>query len=206
MHLSSLKRMEWFIKNYLEKIPHRLSVIDIGSCDTNGTYKQFFDQSKYCYTGLDIEKGKNVDMVPKHPYKWTEIEDEAFDVVISGQLFEHIEFFWLTMAEMARILKKGGYIAIITSKNSVLHRYPINCYHFETDGMIALARYCNLDILHASTDLSPNTDPVWHIPKHAEDSFLIAQKPLDWTGMLNINTYTFTPSILSKVNSKFYSK
>lgn len=32
----------------------------------------------------------------KNPYDWQEIETDSFDLVISGQAFEHIEFFWIT--------------------------------------------------------------------------------------------------------------
>lgn len=206
MHFSSLKRMEWFIKNYIEKADKKMSVIDIGSRDINGSCKQLFKDEKYHYTGLDVEAGKNADIIPAHPYRWTEIADETFDVVISCNAFEHIEFFWLVMAEMTRILKKGGYIAIITSKGTISQNYPISCYNFDTDGMIALARYCNLDILHASTNFSPSSEPIWNIPNHASDTFLIAQKPLDWAGMLNIDTYTFTPRTKAKINSTVYSQ
>lgn len=36
--------------------------------------------------------GPNVDLVPKDIYYWEEITDESFDLVISGQVFEHIEY------------------------------------------------------------------------------------------------------------------
>lgn len=53
-----------------------------------------------------MEEGPNVDVVLKNPYDWDAIESDSFDLVISGQAFEHIEFFWKTMEEMTRVLKK----------------------------------------------------------------------------------------------------
>jgi hypothetical protein len=35
------------------------------------------------------------------------------DVVISGQAFEHIEFFWLSWRETVRVLRQGGLIFLI---------------------------------------------------------------------------------------------
>lgn len=202
MHESSLKRMEWFVKNYLENRTETMSILDVGSYDVNGTYKQFFNNEKYRYTGLDMVTGPNVDIAIKHPYQWTEIKNETYDVVISGQALQHAEFFWITVGEMARILKKGGLMTIIAPRGLYgVHRYPVDCYRFDTDGMIALARYCNLEVLHASTNLSPDGDPSWYSP--SEDSFLIAKKTLDWSGMLDISTYTCTPYDITKANSNF---
>ncbi|MEM1725222.1 MAG: methyltransferase domain-containing protein, partial [Thermoplasmata archaeon] len=42
--------------------------------------------------------------VVKDPYNWIEIEDSSVDVVISGQAFEHIEYPWLTIKEIYRVL------------------------------------------------------------------------------------------------------
>lgn len=194
MHIGSMLRMQYFIINYLLPISHskniaRTSILDVGSYDVNGCYKELFDESKFHYTGLDMEKGLNVDLVPANIYKWTEISDDSFDVVISGQAFEHIEFFWLTIAEMTRVLKKGGLLCIIVPRDLVRHRYPVDCYRFDADGMVALARYCNLVPLHVSTNLAPkNANIEWYCDS-STDTILIAKKPKDWSGMLNLENY-----------------
>ena len=41
MHNSSLKRMEWFAKKYMKEGKER-SVLDVGSYDVNGSYKNIF--------------------------------------------------------------------------------------------------------------------------------------------------------------------
>lgn len=115
MHSSSLLRMQYFVENYLTtKTP--ISILDVGSYDVNGSYKQFFIEPHFSYTGLDMEHGSNVDIVPKYPYNWTEIEDNSFDVVISGQALEHIEFFWVTIAEMVRVLRPEGFLYYCTKR------------------------------------------------------------------------------------------
>ncbi len=202
MHESSLLRMQWFVDTYLDT-QKSASVLDVGSYDVNGSYKQFFTGPRFTYTGLDMVSGPNVDYVLKNPYQWEEFPDAAYDVVVSGQTFEHTEFFWLTLAEMARVLRPGGYLCIIVPRCDKLHRYPVDCYRFDTDGMIALARYCNLSPLHASTDLAPKgASSQWYNPSMA-DSMLVAAKPQGWNGIVNPATYTFHETDLEQMATGF---
>ena len=130
--------MQWFVDNYASKINKReVKVLDVGSYDVNGSYKHLFNEQKYTYTGLDMEDGPNVDIVLRNPYDWEAIDADSFDVVISGQAFEHIEFFWKIMEEMTRVLKKDGLLCIIAPNGFGEHRYPVDCYRFFTDGMLA---------------------------------------------------------------------
>lgn len=190
MHVSSLRRMAWFAERWLADGRPR-SVLDVGSCDVNGCYRPLFPPPRFAYTGLDMEAGPNVDIVPSRPYCWDMLADDAYDVIISGQAFEHMEFFWLTMAEMARVLRPGGLLCVIAPRGFPRHRYPVDCYRFDADGMVALARWANLTPLHASTNLAPDpADRDWYSTECA-DSMLIAQKPEAWPGLLEPRGYTF---------------
>ena len=123
-----------------------------------------------------MEEGPNVDITPQSTYKWSEIEDNYYDATISGQALEHIEFFWITFAEVVRVTKKGGLICIIAPNGFGEHRYPVDCWRFFTDGMVALARYYQLEIVHAHTNAAPSTeDSQWYSEDEA-DSMLIAKK------------------------------
>ena len=114
MHQSSLDKMEKFRDHYLrDKKSEPLIITDLGSMNVNGCYRPLFDIANWQYRGLDIEPGDNVDIVLKNSYSWPEIRSESVDVLISGQAFEHIEYFWITMLEIARILKPHGICCII---------------------------------------------------------------------------------------------
>jgi len=178
MHKSSILRMKWFVDHYASTIPKsEIRVLDVGSYDVNGSYRHLFTDKKFKYTGLDMEAGPNVDIVLKNPYDWDTIATDSFDVVISGQALEHIEFFWVTMSEMTRVLKKDGMLCLIAPNGFSEHRYPVDCYRFFTDGMIALARFVSLELLHAHTNCAPSANDIdWYSEKRA-DSILIAQKP-----------------------------
>lgn len=176
MHTSSMKRMEWFAKCFLQG-SQKLNVLDVGSYNVNGCYKEFFDTARFEYVGLDMEAGPNVDIVPSSPYQWKELNDDKFDVVISGQALEHIEFFWVSIAEMVRVTKEGGLICIIAPNGFGEHRYPVDCWRFFTDGMVALARYNQLEILHTHTNAAPSINESEWFSSDCADSMLIAKKP-----------------------------
>ena len=65
--------MQWFADNYIPK-EIKLKVLDVGSFDVNGNYREIFESIGLDYTGLDMEKGPNVDIVPKNAYIWDEIK------------------------------------------------------------------------------------------------------------------------------------
>lgn len=129
-----------------------IRILDVGSYGVNGTYKEIFsDEKRFIYTGLDLMPGPNVDYVPRDPYKWEGLEDESFDVIISGQAFEHIEFPWLTIMEMKKKLRKGGLICIIAPSRGPEHRYPVDCWRYYPDGFRALAKWAGLEVIECKT-------------------------------------------------------
>lgn len=130
----------------------KVKVLDVGSYGVNGTYREIFsDQEGFSYLGLDLTPGPNVDYVPQDPYKWDELPDEVFDIIISGQAFEHIEFPWLTIMEMKKKVKKNGIICIIAPSRGPEHRYPVDCWRYYPDGFRALAKWAGLQVLECRT-------------------------------------------------------
>lgn len=170
MHYTSYQKMRYFFNTYLNP-DDELKILDIGSFDRKGDYNygNLIETNKWTYHGLDLKKGNNVDIVVKNPYEWSEIEDETYDVVISGQAFEHIEYFWLTLEQIDRVLKPGGMLCLIVPSSGPVHKNPYDCYRFGEDGMKAMAKYINLRVIETGTNSEDDTNP-WH------DSHLIARK------------------------------
>ena len=172
MHKNSHSKMEWFKNTYLGN-SIKLNILDVGSLDTKCSYNysDIFNEENWTYTGLDFQGGNNVDIVVNDIYNWFEVEDNTYDIVISGQLFEHLEFFWLTMSEIERVLKPGGYICIIAPSSGPKHGVNVpNCYRFHEDGLMAMAKYVDLEVIHVSVDERKEASP-WN------DACLIAHKP-----------------------------
>lgn len=176
MHLSSMDKMQSFLDTYLkEKSGQPLRILDLGSTDIGGSYRDLFRSEQWEYLGLDLCPGDNVDVALSDPYTWKEVDSSSVDVFVSGQTFEHIEYFWQTMLEIARILKPGGLCCIVAPSGGPEHRYPVDCWRFYPDGFRALARYAGLETLEAYTDWDPaafaDDSASW------KDTVLVARKP-----------------------------
>lgn len=176
VHQSSFDKMAAFVREHLEPRVHEpLAIVDLGSQDINGSYRQLFTAPAWRYIGVDMTAGPNVDLVLTDAYDWQELQPDSIDVVISGQTFEHTEYFWLTMQQIARVLKPGGLCCIIAPSSGPEHRFPVDCWRVYPDGLRAVARYAGLRTLTAWTqwnDLEQydSESNKWH------DSVLIARK------------------------------
>lgn len=100
------KQQQDFFTSVKNKFPHlfnNIKVLDIGSLDINGNNRHLFENSEYI--GLDLDEGPNVDVVCKaHIYK----PDFKFNVVISGECFEHDIFYDKTILNMVELLEDNG--------------------------------------------------------------------------------------------------
>lgn len=160
MHETSRLKMECFRDEYLHRVAEPLRVLDIGSMsyDTHASHRPLFPSPGFDYVGMDIAPGPNVDFVPADPYSWAELDSRSFDTVISGQVFEHNPYFWLTAAEAARVLKPGGLFAVVAPSAGKVHRYPFDCWRFYPDSGPALFSYVGLEPVEAFVErYSPRT-------------------------------------------------
>jgi Methyltransferase domain len=167
--------MTAFRDRYLaDRAKEPLRILDVGSQDVNGSYRQIFSEPPWSYTGLDMTAGRNVDIVLRTPYIWREVASGSADVVISGQAFEHIQYFWITMLEIARVLTRGGICCILAPSSGPEHRFPVDCWRFYPDGMVSLAQFAQMETIEAVTqwdDLGHAESDCWH------DSMLVCRKP-----------------------------
>lgn len=175
MHLSSLNNMTNFRDKYLNnRRGQPLKILDLGSTEMGACYRPIFQQPGWNYVGVDLTAGPNVDLVLQRPYAWDEIGSGSVDVLISGQVLEHVEFFWITAMEVSRVLRPGGMACIIAPSSGPEHRYPVDCWRFYPDGMRAFAKFARLECVEVFTDWDDTGDPgsdFWH------DSVLVVRKP-----------------------------
>jgi len=177
MHQSSMRAMRGFVATHLAAYAGKpLRILDIGAMNVNGSYRELMTDPHWHYTGVDMAAGPGVDVVLPSPYDWRALRTAGFDVVISGQAFEHIEFPWVTMLEVRRVLRPGGLVCLIAPSAGYEHRFPLDCWRYYTDGMAALARWADLEIVSCTTDWKPqgpfdDGSEVW------QDTVLVARKP-----------------------------
>lgn len=176
MHKSAILRMQWFINNYVPTDKH-IRVLDVGSYDVNGNYRVLFQGMDVDYIGLDMSDGLNVDFVPVDPYRWDGLEDESFDFVISGNAFEHIEYPWLTIREIYRVVKKEGFACILAPNSIGEHRYPVDCYRYFSDGFRALAKWGGFDVVDVTVSGVPeeNISAEWYAAGQNDTMMILAK-------------------------------
>lgn len=155
MHASSLENMSRCRARYLTQavLESRgdMQVLDVGGADVNGGYRSVFADPQFHYRTVDLEAGNGVDIVLDDPYRYP-LDDESVDVLLSGQMLEHCEFFWLTFVEMMRVLKPDGLLFLIAPSAGHIHQYPVDCYRFYPDAYRALAKYAGCHLLEVWLD------------------------------------------------------
>jgi len=128
-----------------------LTVLDVGGANINGSYSEIFSGENMRYLALDAQEGKGVDIVPEDPYRFP-LADGSMDIVISGQMLEHCERFWLVFTEMVRVLKGDGWIFLIAPSAGPIHQHPVDCYRFYPDAYRALAKYADCHLVDVWRD------------------------------------------------------
>lgn len=152
MHVSSLDNMTFCVRTHILADPvlstrSPLRILEVGSADVaTGSYRSAFDVLDAEYVGVDIEDGPGVDIVLAQPGVLP-FEDQQFDVVFSGQTFEHDPQFWRTFSEMARVLRPDGVLFVLVPSTGPVHRFPLDCYRFYPDAMQGLVGVGGMELV-----------------------------------------------------------
>lgn len=147
-------------------------------------HRSAYEQMQLCvaaYTGVDVRPGANVDRVMTAPYR-VPVKSSSADVVLSGQAFEHIPFFWASMLEIARVLKPGG-LAFVTAPRAATPTTPRTAGGTTPTASARWPPTASTDLREAYTDFPP-AEGIRHAyraidAKHAYwgDSVGVFQKP-----------------------------
>lgn len=177
MHESALDRARIFREYYLNAVEDTpLTILDVGSAVVDGQAKSnrmVMTNPVWKLIGLDIVPGINVDVVVAEPYNWREIATASIDVVTCSDVFEHAEWFWLTMLEIKRVLKQNGVAFITAPSGGPLHRWPVDCWRFYDDGLPAVARYAGLTTIDAQVQWVP----IYRKGSQWRDASIVVQRP-----------------------------
>jgi len=155
MHASARTMMARCIERYLDT-DRRQRVLDFGSRINVGQTQSHRDLLKgydVSYLGVDVTDGPNVDVVMQAPYRLP-LSGSSVDLVISGQVFEHVPYFWVSIMEIARVLRPGGHVIITVPSRGHAHS-SYDCWRYYPDGMRAMAAWSGMEIVEASTDFPP---------------------------------------------------
>ena len=126
--------MFWKVLDTLRVLEDRHSgefkkVLDVGSRNINGSVKDVLKNSKII--GIDMIDGDDVDIVLNGHDLMDEFTPNSFDLVTCCETLEHDDNFWLTVENMRKLVKPGGYLYISTPGiNFFRHDFPYDYYRF----------------------------------------------------------------------------
>lgn len=153
MHTSSLANAEKALG--FINIPANAVILEVGGRNAgrqDRSYRSLFNKEG-AYLVADIKDGPNVDLVME-PYHIPK-KDEAFDLIISGQTLEHVKNPFKLVAEMKRVLVKGGCMVLIAPSEGRDHD-RVDCWRFMRDSFSAIAEECGLELVANWIDRGPS--------------------------------------------------
>lgn len=152
VHPTALTGMRDAIEKFMPTDRH-YRVVDFGSylAREGPGHRDVLADRDCAILGVDLMAGRNVDIVMDLPYR-IPLPSNTADVVLSGQVFEHIPFIFTSALEIRRILKPGGLFMMTVPSRG--HRHNVyDCWRFYPDSMRAIAAFTSMELEHAVTDL-----------------------------------------------------
>lgn len=154
MHRNSWKMFDRYGVDF---IPEGARVLEIGPDGFPSTYRTRTAADVACWESLDFAGRPGVTYGTEDPYNFP-LPDDAYDVVLSGQVIEHVPKIWRWMPELARVTKPGGVVITVAPISWPFHEAPVDCWRMYPDGLKALYEDAGLDVELAewgSVELEP---------------------------------------------------
>ena len=122
-----------------------LKVLEIGPDMIPSTYRKLVPIQEITWDTLDIFDSPQLTYPKSGQYEFS-IPDNHYDIVLSGQVIEHVARIWRWMAELARVTKPGGQVITINPVSWPYHQSPIDCWRIYPEGMKALCEDSGLAV------------------------------------------------------------
>jgi hypothetical protein len=74
------------------------------------------------------------------------VESASYDIVLSGQVIEHVRQIWVWIGELARVCRVGGLVVTINPVSWPYHESPVDCWRMFPEGMKALYEHASLRV------------------------------------------------------------
>lgn len=143
MHANGILLFEKYAKPVIQQ---RQRVLEIGPDQLPSTYSRVCAHLSLVWDTLDISGDPSLTYPNSNAYSFP-ISDNSYDVVISGQVIEHVQRPWTWLREVARIARIGGLVITINPVSWVYHEAPVDCWRIYPEGMKALYEDASLTVL-----------------------------------------------------------
>lgn len=142
MHSNSRLLFDRYAKQYFRP---GIRVLEIGPDGVPSTYQKMADDSSIVWHTLDILDNPSLTYRASSEYEFP-VESGRYDIVLSGQVLEHVRRIWVWILEVARVCKPGGLVVTINPVSWPYHEHPVDCWRVFPEGMKALYEHASLQV------------------------------------------------------------
>lgn len=172
MHLNSLLLFEKYGRRYFHR---EASVLEIGPDEIPSTFE---------VASPSVRKWDTTDLWHSHEYlnrrgqfpsirmpdEYTiPIADSTYDIVLSGQVIEHVRRIWDWMLELERVVKPGGLVITIGPWSWPYHAVPIDCWRIHEEGPRSLYKHAGLEVMEVHSESIESTRTRRTYPGHTPE-------------------------------------
>ncbi len=143
MHTNSRLIFEKHARSYFRP---GLRILEVGPDGFPSNYHRLAGADSATWDTLDLYEHPQLTYVARSEYQFP-LEPASYDVVVSGQVLEHVRKPWVWLKELARVCKPGGHVITINPVSWPYHEAPIDCWRAYPEGMKALYEDSGLEVL-----------------------------------------------------------
>jgi SAM-dependent methyltransferase len=131
-------------------------VLEVGSRSVNGSVRpRLLSLGPASYVGVDKVRGRYVDQLVDVVDLVYRFDVEAFDLVVSTEMLEHVDDWRAAVAQMVAVARIGGLILITTrSEGFPYHPHPVDRWRFSVEQMGRIVEAVGCEAL----DLRPDPE------------------------------------------------
>jgi SAM-dependent methyltransferase len=123
----------------------KMRVLEVGPDRFPSSYRKIAALDDLHWDTLDIYDSPKLTYPKSQLYSFP-IPDGTYDIVLSGQVIEHVAKVWQWMRELARVAKPGGLVITISPSSWPYHEAPIDCWRMYPEAMKALCEDAGLAV------------------------------------------------------------
>lgn len=123
-----------------------LKVLEVGPDSFPSTYETVIGRRVAVWDTVGLARDGRLTFRNSSEYSFP-ISDGVYDIVLSGQVIEHVRKPWLWIREVARVCRPGGLVITISPVSWPYHEAPIDCWRAYPEGMRALYGEAGLRVL-----------------------------------------------------------
>jgi len=125
-----------YLKQFMPKVAG--PILEVGSKDYGSTssYRDFYAGTEY--VGIDMEAGKNVDLVVDLTRGVGELKKDYFALGICCSVLEHVRKPWIFAEHLASVIRPGGALYMSVPWVWRYHPYPDDYFRFSWCGVMEL--------------------------------------------------------------------